>query len=100
MKYVYAHSEELDSSGFLQELKKSVAACREYALKKREVTEDELEPTLSPGEASLCTRIWEFWKPNSDPDQRPAKSGDSAEEKDEREAGDGTGDLPQHEGSK
>ncbi|KAG8854840.1 hypothetical protein FRB91_003002 [Serendipita sp. 411] len=45
-----------------EELKRSVAACREYALGKREVTEDELEPNLSPGEAPLSARIWEFRK--------------------------------------
>ncbi|KAG8799390.1 hypothetical protein FRC17_007148, partial [Serendipita sp. 399] len=45
-----------------EELKRSVAACRQYALGKREVTEDELEPHLSPGEAPLSKRIWEFRK--------------------------------------
>ncbi|CAG8772090.1 4323_t:CDS:2, partial [Acaulospora colombiana] len=52
-----------------EELKRSVAACREYATKKRDVPEDELQPTLSPGEAAFATRMWEFKKhkgPGSD----------------------------------
>jgi hypothetical protein len=60
----------------VQELKRSVAACREYALKKREVTEDELQPTLSPGEAAFATRMWEFKKPRASGDDTADEGSD------------------------
>ncbi|KIM31665.1 hypothetical protein M408DRAFT_327138 [Serendipita vermifera MAFF 305830] len=82
-----------------EELKKSVAACREYALKKRDVPEDELQPTLSPGEESLCHRIWDFRKPGSDANQKPP-SDDDSNEADERDPGNGLGDLNHQEGKK
>jgi len=81
----------------LQDLKKSVAACRDYALKKRDVSEDELQPTLSPGEESLCQRIWEFWKPDVNGNQKPKTSGEETNEKDEKDPGNGVGDLAHQE---
>ena len=38
-------------------LRESVAACRAYALKKRGVTEHELEPHVEEGEETLCHRV-------------------------------------------
>jgi hypothetical protein len=46
----------------IQDLKPSVDACRQYAVKKRQVSEDELQPTLSPGEDAFSHRVWELWK--------------------------------------
>ena len=83
-----------------QELKRSVRACRDYALGKRGVTEDELQPTLSPGEAPLANRVWEFWKPRKSEEKTEDGStdGGGTDTAGEHNAG-GEGDL-NHEESK
>lgn len=67
-----------------QALKASVDACRQYATKKRQIGEDELQPTLSPGEAPLSHKVWEYWKQGTiGPEKRPdIEDGDEWEDKD------------------
>lgn len=85
-----------------EELKRSVKACREYALGKRGVTEDELEPTLSPGEAPLAGRVWEFWKPRKSGEKEDGATDDGTEATsgDHEPVGDGQGDLSMEESKK
>ena len=74
-----------------------MAECREYAVKKRQIAEIDLQPNVTtPDERPFAKCMWDFIVPGKGKKQFAGETTSSEEE----EPGDGSGDLPNQESKK